>query len=47
MTQSFDLAELLALAKDNAPESRSRLFGRMGDLFLNKGGYLVPKNAQT
>ena len=40
MTQSFDLAELLALAKDNAPESRSRLFGLMGDLFLNKGGYL-------
>ncbi len=40
MTQSFDLAELLALAKDSAPESRSRLFGLMGDLFLNKGGYL-------
>jgi len=40
MTESFDLASLMAAARDRSPEGRSRLFALLGQLFLARGAAL-------
>jgi uncharacterized protein (DUF2336 family) len=40
VTEAFDVAALLAAARDRSPEGRARLFSMLGHLFLTRGAAL-------